>query len=211
MIQFFLICKRIYYGRCIMKIVSKSFLIGLTTAIGAVSALYAIYFGFYPNAPDMQRKDDIIGTWRSFDSYSYADQGIIVSSKLKTSYFSNGKYNVSGEMSYKSDKTNNANLYVSYLINGAGEWQINDKELVISLNNLKSNTNKIIYNGEKIELDNLSLLEKLTNKKFPAVEDMLAKGASQSYRIIIDNHNYKKFDVINPFGNNFNMEIYREK
>lgn len=80
-----------------MKILSKPFFIGLATTIGAVSALYAIYFGFYPNVPDMQRKDDIIGTWRSFDSY--ADQGIIVSSKLKTSYFSNGKYNVSGEMS----------------------------------------------------------------------------------------------------------------
>ncbi|EIF9757518.1 hypothetical protein HRJ04_004903 [Escherichia coli] len=106
---------------------------------------------------------------------------------------------------------NNDNLFVSYRVNGAGEWQINDKELVISLNNLKSNPDKIIYNGEKIDLDNLSLLEKLTNKKFPAVEDMLAKGASQSYRIIIDNHNYKKLDVINPFGNNFNMEMYREK
>ncbi|WP_226020270.1 hypothetical protein [Serratia symbiotica] len=194
-----------------MKMLSKPFFIGLTTAIGAVSALYAIYFGFYPNAPDMQRKDDIIGTWRSFESYSYADQGITVSSTLKISYFSNGKYNVSGELSYRSDKINNANLFISYKINGAGEWEIHKQELVISLNNLKSNPDKIIYNGEKIDLDNLSLLEKLTNKKFPAVEDMMAKGASQSYRIIIDNKNYKKLDVINPFGNNFNMEMYREK
>ncbi|HED3762474.1 MULTISPECIES: hypothetical protein [Klebsiella] len=91
-----------------MKILSKPFFIGLATAIGAVSALYSIYFGFYPNAPDMQRKDNIIGTWRSFDSY--ADQGIRVSSKLKTSYFSNGKYNVSGELSYRSDKVNNVNF-----------------------------------------------------------------------------------------------------
>ncbi|WP_323093195.1 hypothetical protein [Klebsiella variicola] len=194
-----------------MKILSKPFFIGLATTIGAVSALYAIYFGFYPNAPDMQRKDDIIGTWRSFDSYSYADQGIIVSSKLKTSYFSNGKYNVSGEMSYRTDKINNDNLFVSYRVNGTGEWQFNDKELVISLNNLKSNPNKIIYNGEEVDLQNLSLVEKFTNKKFPAVEDMMADGASQSYRIIIDNHNYKKFDVINPFGKNFNIEMYREK
>ncbi|MBQ0954664.1 hypothetical protein [Serratia symbiotica] len=99
------------------------------------------------------------------------------------------------------------------IVNGAGEWQFNDKELKlsISLNNLKSNPNKIIYNGEEVYLQNLSLVEKFTNKKFPAVEDMMADGASQSYRIIIDTHNYKKFDVINPFGNNFNMEMYREK
>ncbi|MGS3329606.1 hypothetical protein ACB374_04615 [Serratia marcescens] len=61
------------------------------------------------------------------------------------------------------------------------------------------------------DLQNLSLVEKFTNKRFPAVEDMMADGASQSYQIIIDNHNYKKLDVINPFGNNFNMEMFREK
>ncbi|EDB6599789.1 hypothetical protein AHR24_24005 [Salmonella enterica subsp. diarizonae] len=114
-------------------------------------------------------------------------------------------------MSYSSDKINNTNLFVSYRVNGAGEWQINDKELVISLNNLKSTPNKIIYNGEEVDLQNLSLVEKFTNKRFPAVEDMMADGASQSYQIIIDNHNYKKLDAINPFGNNFNMEMYREK
>lgn len=114
-------------------------------------------------------------------------------------------------MTYRTDKINNDNLFVSYRVNGAGEWQFNGKELVISLNNLKSNPNKIIYNGEDVDLHNLSLVEKFTNKKFPAVEDMMADGASQSYRIIIDNHNYKKFDVINPFGKNFNMEMYREK
>lgn len=114
-------------------------------------------------------------------------------------------------MSYRTDKINNDNFFITYRINGAGEWEIHDQELVISLNNLKSNPDKIIYNGEEVDLQNLSLVEKFTNKKFPVVEDMMAKGASQSYQIIIDNKNYKKLDVINPFGNNFNMEMYREK
>ncbi|EKN6046506.1 hypothetical protein IV436_25450 [Rahnella sp. LAC-M12] len=114
-------------------------------------------------------------------------------------------------MSYKADKINNSDIYVSYLVNGAGEWEINNKELVISLNNLKSTPEKIIYNGENIDLKNLSLLENITHKKFPVVEDMMANGASQSYRLIIDEHNYKTLDVVNPFGKDFNIEMYREK
>ncbi|MDS7881822.1 hypothetical protein [Klebsiella oxytoca] len=190
-----------------MNRVLKTLVIGLPL----IGVFYGIYFGYFPNAPDIHRKEDIIGTWATNGSYSYNEQGIKVSTKVKTSYFSNGKYNVSGEMSYSSDKINNTNLFVSYRVNGAGEWQINDKELVISLNNMKSTPNKIIYNGEEVDLQNLSLVEKFTNKRFPAVEDMMADGASQSYQIIIDNHNYKKLHVINPFGNNFNMEMYREK
>lgn len=190
-----------------MNRVLKTLVIGLPL----IGVFYGIYFGYFPNAPDMHRKEDIIGTWATNGSYSYNEQGIKVSTKVKTSYFSNGKYNVSGEMSYSSDKINNTNLLVSYRINGAGEWQINDKELVISLNNLKSTPNKIIYNGEEVDLQNLSLVEKFTKKKFPAVEDMMADGASQSYQIIIDNHNYKKLDVINPFGENYSIEMYREK
>lgn len=194
-----------------MKRVLKSFLIGLPIIIGAAGSLFGIYSYFFPNAPDMHKKDDIIGTWTTNYSYSYDDKRIIVSIKDKTSYFSNGKYNVSGEMSYKANKINNSDIYVSYLINGAGDWEINDKELVISLNNLKSTPEKIIYNGESIDLKNLSLLENITRKKFPAVEDMMANGASQSYRLIIDEHNYKTLDVVNPFGKDFNIEMYREK
>ncbi|WP_243746749.1 hypothetical protein [Yersinia pseudotuberculosis] len=194
-----------------MKRVVKSFLIGLPIIIGAAGSLFGIYSYFFPNAPDMHRKDDIIGTWTTNYSYSYDEKRIVVFVKGKTSYFSNGKYNVSGKMSYKADKINNSDIYVSYLVNGAGEWEINDKELVISLNNLKSTPEKIIYNGESVDLKNLSLLENITHKKFPAVEDMMANGTSQSYRLIIDEHNYKIFDVINPFGKDFNIEMYREK
>ncbi len=194
-----------------MKRVVKSFLIGLPIIIGAAGSLFGIYSYFFPNAPDMHRKDNIIGTWTTNYSYSYNEKRIVVFVKGKTSYFSNGKYNVSGKMSYKADKINNSDIYVSYLVNGAGEWEINNKELVISLNNLKSTPEKIIYNGESVDLKDLSLLENITHKKFPAVEDMMANGASQSYRVIIDNHNYKKLDAINPFGNNFNIEMFREK
>lgn len=190
-----------------MNRVLKIFVIGLPL----IGVFYGIYFGYFPNAPDIHRKEDIIGTWATNGSYSYDEQGVIVSTKARTSYFSNGKYNVSGEMSYRSDKINNVNLFISYRVNGAGEWQINDKELVISLNNLKSAPNKIIYNGEEVDIQNIYLVEKLTNKKFPAVEDMMADGASQSYQIIIDNHNYKKLDVINPFGENYSIQMYRVK
>lgn len=194
-----------------MRKLLKSFSIGLSIIIGAAGSLFGIYSYFFPHPPDMHRKDDIIGTWTTNYSYSYDEKRIVVFVKGKTSYFSNGKYNVSGKMSYKADKINNSNIYVSYLVNGAGEWEINDKELVISLNNLKSTPEKIIYNGESVDLKDLSLLENITHKKFPAVEDMMANGASQSYRLIIDEHNYKTLDVINPFGRDFNIEMYREK
>lgn len=194
-----------------MRKVLKSYLIGLSIIIGSAGSLFGIYSFFFPNPPDMHRKDDIIGTWTTNYSYSYDNNGIVVSVKDKTSYFSNGKYNVSGKISYTADKINDSDIYVSYLVNGAGEWEINNKELVISLNNLKSTPEKIIYNGGNVDLKNLSALENITHKKFPVVEDMMANGASQSYRVIIDEHNYKTLDVINPFGRDFNIEMYREK
>ncbi|WP_426785473.1 hypothetical protein ACP3TB_05525 [Rahnella variigena] len=194
-----------------MKIMFKTFLIGLSSIIGVTAALYGVYFGFYPNSPNMKRKDDIIGTWTTNYSYSYNDKGIIVTVKDKTSYFSNGKYNISGKMSYQAGEINTPDIYVSYLINGAGEWVINDKELVISLNNLKSTPEKFIYKGESIELKNLFPSENITHKKPPRFEDMIANGASQSYKILIDKHNSKTLEIINPFGKNFNIIIYREK
>lgn len=191
-------------GRLIMKIVLKSFLIGTATAIGAVSAVFTMYFSLYPNAVDTHRKDDIVGVWSS--DYSYDSRGIIVRVNGETSYFSNGKYNVNAEMSFQPNSSTN----IIFSINGAGEWTIHDKELITTLNSLKSTPTKMYFNGNMLDSKDFDAMERIFNEKLKTIEDFTATGISQSYTIKKDGHDKKLLEAINPFGKNYSMEMHRE-
>ena len=49
-----------------MNRVLKTLVIGLPL----IGGFYGIYFGYFPNAPDMHRKEDIIGPLAKNGSYS---------------------------------------------------------------------------------------------------------------------------------------------
>lgn len=117
-----------------MKRVVKFGIIG----IPLIASLCAIYAFMFPRAPDTQKTDDIIGIWTS--DYSYDTGGIIVRVNGETSYFSNGKYNVNADMSFQPDST----TIITFATNGAGDWNIHGKELITTLNTLKSAPTKMV-------------------------------------------------------------------
>ncbi|WP_246842629.1 hypothetical protein [Klebsiella pneumoniae] len=55
------------------------------------------------------------------------------------------------------------------------------------------------------------MMERISNQKIKTIEDFTAPGASQSYTIKNDDHDIKLLEAINPFGKNFNIEMYRKK
>ncbi|HGM6665632.1 TPA: hypothetical protein ACKQC7_002316 [Serratia marcescens] len=188
-----------------MKILSKPFFIGLATTIGAVSAVFTMYFSLYPNAVETHRKDDIIGIWTS--DYSYDTGGIIVRVNGETSYFSNGKYNVNADMSFQPDST----TIITFATNGAGDWNIHGKELITTLNTLKSTPTKMIYKGNVLGSQDFDMMERIFNEKLKTIEDFTATGISQSYIIKKDGHDKKLLEAINPFGKNYSIVMHREK
>lgn len=184
-----------------MKRVVKFGIIG----IPLIASLCAIYAFMFPRTPDTQKTDDIIGTWKS--DYSYDTGGVIVRVNGETSYFSNGKYNVNADMSFQPDRATT----ITFVINGAGDWDIHDKELITTLNTLKSTPTKMIYKGNVLGTQDFDMIERISNQKLKTIEDFTAPGASQSYLIKNNNHDQKLLEGINPFGNNFDIVMKRVK
>lgn len=170
-----------------------------------VAALVGICAYFFPKTPDAHKSDDIIGIWTS--DYSYDSAGITIRVNGETSYFSNGKYNVNADMSFQPDST----TIITFAINGAGDWNIHNKELITTLNTLKSIPAKMVYKGKVLGSQDFDMMERISNQKLKTIEDFTAPGASQSYIIKNDDHEKKLLEAINPFGKNFNIEMYRKK
>ncbi|AQT66706.1 hypothetical protein B0W01_08635 [Serratia marcescens] len=110
-------------------------------------------------------------------------------------------------MSFQPDSA----TIITFAINGAGEWNIHDKELITTLNSLKSSPTKMVFKGKILESQDFDMMERISNQKIKTIEDFTAPGASQSYTIKNDGHDIKLLEAINPFGKNFNVEMYRKK
>lgn len=183
----------------------KKFTKPTTNTIFIVSALVGIFSYIFSRSSDTQKTDDIIGVWTS--DYSYDSGGIIININGETSYFSNGKYNVNADMSFQPDSATT----ITFAINGAGDWDIHDKELITTLNTLKSIPTKMIYKGKVLGSQDFDMIERISNQKLKTIEDFTAPGASQSYLIKNNNHDQKLLEGINPFGNNFDIVMKRVK
>ncbi len=190
-----------YSGSIFMKRVVKFGIIG----IPLIASLCTIYAFMFPRTPDTQKTGDIVGTWKS--DYSYDSGGIIVRVNGETSYFSNGKYNVNADMSFQPNST----TIITFATNGAGDWNINGKELITTLNTLKSTPNKMIYKGNVLGSQDFDMMERISNQKLKTIEDFTATGISQSYIIKKDGHDKKLLEAINPFGKNYSIVMHREK
>ncbi|MET5489855.1 hypothetical protein WH816_05605 [Klebsiella variicola] len=110
-------------------------------------------------------------------------------------------------MSFQPDST----TIITFATNGAGDWNIHCKELITTLNTLKSAPTKMVYKGKVLESQDFDMIERISNQKIKTIEDFTAPGASQSYTIKNDDHDIKLLEAINPFGKNFNIEMYRKK
>ncbi|MXJ82628.1 hypothetical protein GW952_27495 [Klebsiella michiganensis] len=110
-------------------------------------------------------------------------------------------------MSFQPDST----TIITFAINGAGDWNIHNKELITTLNTLKSIPTKMVYKGNVLGSQDFEIMERISNQKLKTIEDFTAPGASQSYIIKNDDHEKKLLEAINPFGKNFNIEMYRKK
>ncbi|WP_231584253.1 hypothetical protein [Enterobacter sp. BIDMC92] len=72
-------------------------------------------------------------------------------------------------------------IFIDYLSDGAGDWQLYDNELITSLNSLKTKPIKLVLNNEG--LDPMKI-EEINNEKLPSIEESMADGKNQSYKII---------------------------
>lgn len=163
--------------------------------------LVTLFVWFNPRTASNEKHDSIIGRW-SFD-YSRIQSGITELSNGKTTYYSTGKYNVVGNITYKW----NENI-IAYRIDGAGKWDVYDNRLIVSLEDMKSIPTKIIYSGKAYKESEIALLKKLD---FPSLEKIMAKGKSQSYIIKKRDDDKLNLEVDNLYGDDFNIELTREK
>ncbi|EAB4095802.1 hypothetical protein D6F66_26270, partial [Salmonella enterica] len=172
---------------------------------GIIATAFAIYAHYNPTSPSTQRYDSIVGSWLS--DYSYTVKGNTVRVNGKTTFFSNGKYNFHGSISIDSYALGD-HIFIDYLSDGAGDWQLYDNELITSLNSLKTKPMKLVLNSK--DLDPLKI-EVINNKKLPTIEENMADGKNQSYKIIKSSKSQLTLEVINEIGSNFNLNMQKAK
>lgn len=179
-------------------------LIGVIGSVcGIIATAFAIYAHYNPTSPSTQRYDSIVGSWLS--DYSYTVKGNTVRVNGKTTFFSNGKYNFHGSISIDSYAPGD-HIFIDYLSDGAGDWQLYDNELTTSLNSLKTKPMKLVLNNK--DLDPLKI-EVVNNKKLPTIEESMADGKNQAYKIIQTTKSQLTLEVINEIGNNFKFNMHK--
>ncbi|HDY9249636.1 TPA: hypothetical protein RRJ12_002162 [Klebsiella pneumoniae] len=179
-------------------------LIGVIGSLcGIIATAFAIYAHYNPTSPSTQRYDSIVGSWLS--DYSYTVKGNTVRVNGKTTFFSNGKYNFHGSISIDSYAPGD-HIFIDYLSDGAGDWQLYDNELITSLNSLKTKPMKLVLNNK--DLDPLKI-EVVNNKKLPTIDESMADGKNQAYKIIQTTKSQLTLEVINEIGNNFKFNIHK--
>ncbi|HHT0991268.1 TPA: hypothetical protein ACTYAY_003131 [Enterobacter roggenkampii] len=179
-------------------------IIGVTGSLcGIIATAFAIYAHYNPTSPSTQRYDSIVGSWLS--DYSYTVKGNTVRVNGKTTFFSNGKYNFHGSISIDSYAPGD-HIFIDYLSDGAGDWQLYDNELITSLNSLKTKPMKLVLNNK--DLDPLKI-EVINNKKLPTIEESMADGKNQAYKVIQTTKSQLTLEVINEIGNNFKFNMYK--
>ncbi|MBG6017467.1 hypothetical protein I5F00_11765 [Proteus mirabilis] len=181
-------------------------IIGVTGSLcGIIAIAFAIYAHYNPISPSTQRYDSIVGSWLS--DYSYTVKGNTVRVNGKTTFFSNGKYNFHGSISIDSYAPSD-HIFIDYLSDGTGDWQLYDNELITSLNSLKTKPMKLVLNNQ--DLDPLKI-EVINNKNLPTIEENIADGKNQSYKIIKSSKSQLTLEVINEIGGNFNFTMQETK
>lgn len=172
---------------------------------GIIATVFAIYAYYNPTSPSTQRYDSIVGSWLS--DYSYTVKGNTVRVNGKTTFFSNGKYNFHGSISIDSNAPGD-HIFIDYLSDGAGDWELYDNELITSLNSLKTKPMKLVLNNE--DLDPVKI-EMINNKKLPTIEEEMANGKTQAYKVVRATNNRLTVEVINEIGSNFKFDMYKSE
>ncbi len=54
-------------------------------------------------------------------------------------------------------------------------------------------------------------IEEIKNEKLPSIEESMADGKNQSYKIIKSSNIQLKLEVINEIGSNFNFDMQKTK
>lgn len=179
-------------------------IIGVTGSLcGIIATAFAIYAHYNPTSPSTQRYDSIVGSWLS--DYSYTVKGNTVRVNGKTTFFSNGKYNFHGSISIDSYAPGD-HIFIDYLSDGAGDWQLYDNELITSLNSLKTKPMKLVLNNKDL---NPLKIEVINNKKLPTIEESMADGKNQAYKVIQTTKSQLTLEVINEIGNNFKFNMHK--
>jgi len=168
-----------------------------------IATVFAIYVYYNPITPTSQRYDSIVGSWLS--DYSYTVKGNTIRINGKTTFFSNGKYNFHGSISINSYALGD-HIFIDYLSDGAGEWEQYDSELITTLNSLKTKPIKLVLNNE--DIDPLKI-EVINNKKLPTIEEEMANGKNQAYKVVRATNNRLTVEVINEIGKNFKFDMYK--
>ncbi|WNK72550.1 MULTISPECIES: hypothetical protein [Pantoea] len=170
-----------------------------------IATVFAIYAYYNPITPTSQRYDSIVGSWLS--DYSYTVKGNTVRVNGKTTFFSNGKYNFHGSISIDSYVLGD-HIIIDYLSDGAGDWELYESELITSLNSLKTKPIKLVLNNEDL---NPLKLEVINNRKLPTIEENMANGKNQAYKILTSSNNRLTLEVINEIGSNFELNMQKTK
>jgi hypothetical protein len=71
---------------------------------------------------------------------------------------------------------------------------------------MKSRPVKLVSNNE--DIDPLKI-EMINNKKLPTIEDDMANGKNQAYKVIKATKSQLKLEVINEVGRNFNYTMHK--
>lgn len=167
--------------------------------------LVSLFIWWNPRSVSDERTDAIVGRW-SFD-YARTQSGLTEAIKGKTTYYSTGKYNVIGDITYKWTGDGHHNL-ITYKTDGAGTWKVYDKNLIISLEDMKSYPVRLKISGKEYDNSGIELLKKLD---FPSPEKIMAKGKSQSYVIKKQDAIQISLEVDNPYGDNFEITLIKDE
>ncbi|WP_439836305.1 hypothetical protein [Aeromonas enteropelogenes] len=177
--------------------------VGIIASIVTIAGfILSVNTDWNPFDDKLKNSNDFLGIWQSKYSYPVANGTTTVQGT--TEYFKNGKYNVIGVVTIDYAKAGFDPIKIEYDMDGTGLWNHDDKNLYITLTNVKSHLRSVFMDNKKYSLNELK-----AHGSIPKLEDVMPDNISEQYAIINKEGNHITLEADDPMGNTFLIDAYK--
>ncbi len=181
--------------------------IGMILAIiGFVfGGFWAIYTYFYPEHTKSNIDEDLYGIWYSKYNYEISQGQFFVEGT--TEYFKNNNFTFVGEISINAD-VDNMTFYTTYNVDATGTWSSTDESFITTIIDMRSFPIYIKYDNKEISIQ---LVEKISGKKFPSIDEYIPNGLSEEFFIKKLGSNEISIETDDIKGNTLSILMKKQK
>ncbi len=170
-----------------------------------IAGAWAVFTYFVPEYTKSNIDENLYGIWYSKYNYEISHGKLFVEGT--TEYFKNHNFTFVGEISLDA-KMDNITFYTTYSVDATGTWSSADESFITTIMDMRSSPIYIRYDNKEISTQ---LVEKISGKKFPSIDEYIPNGLSEEFFIKKLDPNEILIDIDDIKGNTLSILMKKQK